>query len=79
MELLIADGKTVPKLQLEFVLAVVRVHTVSFMNSLDMAKFSTSIIKAPHCPIGSADNLPPTKVHVPLPPSCPTKSEESLS
>ncbi|KAK8987604.1 hypothetical protein V6N11_027350 [Hibiscus sabdariffa] len=60
-------------------LAVVRVHTVSFMNSLDMAKFSTSIIKAPHCPIGSADNLPPTKVHVPLPPSCPTKSEESLS
>ncbi|KAK9008569.1 hypothetical protein V6N11_075458 [Hibiscus sabdariffa] len=79
MELLIVDERIVPKLQLEFVLAVVRVHTVSFMNSLDMAKFSTSIMKAPHCPIGSTDNLPLARIHVPLSPSCPTKSKESLS
>ncbi|KAK8501060.1 hypothetical protein V6N12_000166 [Hibiscus sabdariffa] len=79
MELLIAVERTVPKLLLEFVLAVVRVRTVSFMNSLDMENFSTSIMKAPHCLIGSADSLPPAKIHVPLPPSRPTKSKESLS
>lgn len=36
MELMIAAGKTVPKLQLEFGLVVERVYTGSFMTSLDM-------------------------------------------
>ncbi|KAL4387549.1 hypothetical protein GQ457_09G023370 [Hibiscus cannabinus] len=35
--------------------------------------------QAPHCPIDYVDNLPPTKIHVPLLPSRPTKSKESLS
>ncbi|KAL0853766.1 hypothetical protein Bca101_058918 [Brassica carinata] len=46
MELMIAAGKAVPKLQLEFGLAVDRVYTGSFMSSLDMAGFSISIMKA---------------------------------
>ncbi|KAB2041294.1 hypothetical protein ES319_D02G138400v1 [Gossypium barbadense] len=93
MELMIAAGKTVPKLQLEFGLAVERVYTGSFMTSLDMAGFSISIMKAdqtllqrldaptkaPHWPVGSAGNRPPAKIPVPLPPSRSTKSEESLS
>lgn len=37
MELMIAAGKAVPKLQLEHGLAVDRVYTGSFMTSLDMA------------------------------------------
>lgn len=37
MELMIASGKAVPKLQLEHGLAVDRVYTGSFMTSLDMA------------------------------------------
>ncbi|XP_022736765.1 putative 3,4-dihydroxy-2-butanone kinase isoform X2 [Durio zibethinus] len=92
MELMIAAGKTVPKLQLEFGLAVERVYTGSFMTSLDMAGFSISIMKAdqtilqrldalttaPHWPVGSAGNRPPAKIPVPLPPSRVTKSEESL-
>ncbi|XP_022766675.1 putative 3,4-dihydroxy-2-butanone kinase isoform X3 [Durio zibethinus] len=93
MELMIAAGKTVPKLQLDFGLAVERVYTGSFMTSLDMAGFSISIMKAdqtllqrldattkaPHWPVGSAGNRPPAKIPVPLPPSRLTKSEESLS
>ncbi|KAK8525951.1 hypothetical protein V6N12_020436 [Hibiscus sabdariffa] len=93
MELMIAAGKTVPKLQLEFGLAVERVYTGSFMTSLDMAGFSISIMKAdqtllqrldaptkaPHWPVGSAGNRPPAKIPVPLPSSRSTKSEESLS
>jgi len=37
MELMIAAGKAVPQLQLEYGLAVDRVYTGSFMTSLDMA------------------------------------------
>lgn len=37
MELMIAAGKAVPRLQLEHGLAVDRVYTGSFMTSLDMA------------------------------------------
>lgn len=37
MELMIAAGKAVPRLQLEHGLAVERVYTGSFMTSLDMA------------------------------------------
>ena len=37
MELMIATGKAVPKLQLEHGLAVDRMYTGSFMTSLDMA------------------------------------------
>ncbi|OMO50229.1 Dak kinase [Corchorus capsularis] len=93
MELVIAAGKTVPKLQLEFGLAVERVYTGSFMTSLDMAGFSISIMKAdqtllqrldaptkaPNWPVCSAGNRPPAKIPVPLPPARSTKSEESLS
>ncbi|CAH2036110.1 unnamed protein product [Thlaspi arvense] len=46
MELMIAAGKAVAKLQLEYGLAVDRVYTGSFMTSLDMAGFSISIMKA---------------------------------
>ena len=37
MELMIAAGKAVPRLQLEHGLAVDRVYTGTFMTSLDMA------------------------------------------
>ncbi|KAL6319975.1 hypothetical protein AAG906_037051 [Vitis piasezkii] len=67
MELMIAAGKAVPRLQLEHGLAVDRVYTGSFMTSLDMAGFSISVMKAdqailqrldavtkaPHWPVGS--------------------------
>lgn len=93
MELMIAAGKAVPNLQLEFGLAVERVYTGSFMTSLDMAGFSISIMKAdehllqrldastkaPHWPVGTAGNRPPAKIPVPLPPSRSTKSEEALT
>ncbi|KAL1160526.1 hypothetical protein V6Z11_A07G071300 [Gossypium hirsutum] len=93
MELMIAAGKTVPKLQLEFGLLVERVYTGSFMTSLDMKGFSISIMKvdqtllqhldastkAPHWPVGSAGNRPPAKIPVPLPSSRSMKSDELLS
>ncbi|CAK7324858.1 unnamed protein product [Dovyalis caffra] len=93
MELMIAAGKAVPKLQLEHGLAVDRVYTGSFMTSLDMAGFSISIMKAddailqrldaatkaPHWPVGVDGNRPPAKIPVPLPPSHSAKSDESLS
>ncbi|XP_010465835.1 PREDICTED: putative 3,4-dihydroxy-2-butanone kinase [Camelina sativa] len=83
MELMIAAGKAVPKLQLEFGLAVDRVYTGFFMTSLDMAGFSISIMKAdqsildrldaptkaPNWPVGTDGNRPPAKIHVPVPPS----------
>ncbi|KAK9996821.1 hypothetical protein SO802_021507 [Lithocarpus litseifolius] len=93
MELMIASGKAVPKLQLEHGLAVDRVYTGSFMTSLDMAGFSISIMKAdetilqrldaatkaPYWPVGVDGNHPPAKIPVPMPPSRSTKSDESLS
>ncbi|CAN7029577.1 hypothetical protein IGI04_029685 [Brassica rapa subsp. trilocularis] len=92
MELMIAAGKAVPKLQLEFGLAVDRVYTGSFMSSLDMAGFSISIMKAdqsilerldaptkgPSWPVGTDGNRPPSKIPVPLPPFQQNKNEESL-
>ncbi|KAL0743416.1 hypothetical protein Bca4012_084929 [Brassica carinata] len=91
MELMIAAGKAVPKLQLEFGLAVDRVYTGLFMTSLDMAGFSISIMKAdqsildrldaptkaPNWPVGTDGNRPPAKIPVPIPPSRSTKSAES--
>ncbi|XP_023641856.1 putative 3,4-dihydroxy-2-butanone kinase isoform X2 [Capsella rubella] len=88
MELMIATGKAVPKLQLEFGLAVDRVYTGFFMTSLDMAGFSISIMKAdqsildrldaptkaPNWPVGSDGNRPPPKIHVPVPPSLSSQS-----
>ncbi|KAG6676024.1 hypothetical protein I3842_15G133500 [Carya illinoinensis] len=93
MELMIASGKAVPKLQLEHGLAVDRVYTGSFMTSIDMAGFSITIMradetilqrldaatKAPYWPVGVAGNHPPAKIPVPMPPSRSTKSDESLS
>nr|XP_023907912.1 putative 3,4-dihydroxy-2-butanone kinase [Quercus suber]POF26701.1 putative 3,4-dihydroxy-2-butanone kinase [Quercus suber] len=93
MELMIASGKAVPKLQLEHGLAVDRVYTGSFMTSLDMAGFSISIMKAdetilqrldaatkaPYWPVGVDGNHPPAKIPVPMPPSRSIKSDESLS
>ncbi|GAV58959.1 Dak1 domain-containing protein/Dak2 domain-containing protein [Cephalotus follicularis] len=93
MELMIATGNAVPKLQLEHGLAVDRVYTGSFMTSLDMAGFSISIMKAdqailhcldaatkaPHWPVGVDGNHPPAKIPIPMPPSHSTKSEELLS
>ncbi|KAF2617749.1 hypothetical protein F2Q68_00038669 [Brassica cretica] len=91
MELMIAAGKAVPKLQLEFGLAVDRVYTGSFMSSLDMAGFSISIMKAdqsilerldapakaPSWPVGTDGNRPPSKIPVPLPPFQQNKNEEA--
>ena len=45
MELMIATGKAVPKLQLEHGLAVDRVYSGSFMTSLDMAGLLLSCMK----------------------------------
>ncbi|KAG8379513.1 hypothetical protein BUALT_Bualt07G0096300 [Buddleja alternifolia] len=83
MELMIAAGKTVPRLQLEHGVAVERVYTGSFMTSLDMAGFSITVMKAdqivlnrldaptkaPGWPVGADGNRPPAKIPVPLPPS----------
>ncbi|XP_027357792.1 putative 3,4-dihydroxy-2-butanone kinase isoform X1 [Abrus precatorius] len=93
MELMIAAGKAVPKLQLEHGLAVDRVYTGSFMTSLDMAGFSISIMKAdplvlqrldavtkaPYWPVAADGNHPPAKIPVPIPPSRSTKSDEQRS
>ncbi|GAQ78019.1 hypothetical protein KFL_000060860 [Klebsormidium nitens] len=45
MELLIAAGKAVATLQVEYGLAVERVYTGSFMTSLDMAGMSLSVLR----------------------------------
>lgn len=93
MELMIATGKAVPKLQLEHGLAVDRVYTGSFMTSLDMAGFSITIMKsdqtvlqwldaatkAPCWPIGADGSHPPSKIPVPMPPpDLATKNGEAL-
>ncbi|KAI6694253.1 hypothetical protein NL676_021963 [Syzygium grande] len=81
MELMIAAGKAVPKLQLEHGLAVDRVYTGSFMTSLDMAGFSITIMKsdesilqrldaatkAPYWPVAVDGNRPPAKIPIPMP------------
>ncbi|XP_022889930.1 putative 3,4-dihydroxy-2-butanone kinase [Olea europaea var. sylvestris] len=91
MELMIAAGKAVPKLQLEHGLAVDRVYTGSFMTSLDMAGFSITVMKAdeaildrldaptkaPNWPVGADGNRPPAQIPVPVPPSRTTKNEET--
>ncbi|VFQ93955.1 unnamed protein product [Cuscuta campestris] len=93
MELMIAAGKAVPRLQLEHGLAVERVYTGSFMTSLDMAGFSISVMKAdqaildwldaptkaPYWPVGVDGNRPPAKIPAPLPRSHLIKSDEALS
>ncbi|XP_020240423.1 putative 3,4-dihydroxy-2-butanone kinase [Cajanus cajan] len=93
MELMIAAGKAVPKLQLEHGLAVDRVYTGSFMTSLDMAGFSISIMKAdplilqrldattkaPYWPVSADGNHPPAKIPVPIPVSRSTKTDEPRS
>ncbi|KAF9618405.1 hypothetical protein IFM89_001128 [Coptis chinensis] len=90
MELMIAAGKTVPKLQVEHGLAVDRVYTGSFMTSLDMAGFSISIMRAdeailqrldaptraPYWPVSVEGDRPPTKLPVPIPISRSTKNDE---
>ncbi|KGN63936.1 putative 3,4-dihydroxy-2-butanone kinase isoform X2 [Cucumis sativus] len=93
MELMIATGKAVPKLQLEHGLAVDRVYSGSFMTSLDMAGFSITIMKsdqtvlqrldaatkAPCWPIGADGSHLPSKIPVPLPPpALATKNSETL-
>ncbi|KAF5203955.1 Dihydroxyacetone kinase [Thalictrum thalictroides] len=91
MELMIASGKTVPKLQVEHGLAVDRVYTGSFMTSLDMAGFSISIMKAdelilrrldaptkaPYWPVSVEGDRPPTKLPVPIPTSSRKNDEGS--
>lgn len=93
MELMIASGKAVPKLQLEHGLAVDRVYSGSFMTSLDMAGFSITIMKsdqkvlqrldaatkAPCWPVGADGSHPPSKIPVPIPPpALATKNGETL-
>ncbi|KAI4347314.1 hypothetical protein L6164_008134 [Bauhinia variegata] len=91
MELMIAAGKAVPKLQLEHGLAIDRVYTGSFMTSLDMSGFSISIMKvdatilqrldaatkAPYWPVAVDGNHPLAKIPVPVPPSRSSKNNES--
>ncbi|KAI4329968.1 hypothetical protein MLD38_028288 [Melastoma candidum] len=93
MELMIAAGKAVPKLQLEHGLAVDRVYTGSFMTSLDMAGFSLTIMKseesvlkyldaptrAPHWPVAVDGIRPFAKIPVAMPSSNTTKGDESIS
>lgn len=82
MELMIATGKAVAKLQLDHGLAVERVYTGSFMTSLDMAGFSLSVMKvdqsilqrldaptkAPYWVVGVDGPRPPTTIPVALSP-----------
>ncbi|MED6221454.1 hypothetical protein PIB30_054884 [Stylosanthes scabra] len=93
MELMIAAGKAVPRLQLEHGLAVDRVYTGAFMTSLDMAGFSISIMradppilerldastKAPSWPVGVDGVHPPTKIPIPVPPAPSAKGDEPQS
>lgn len=93
MELMIATGKAVPQLQLEYGLAVDRVYTGVFMTSLDMAGFSISIMradhiilqrldaptKAPFWPVGAEGDRPPAKIPVPLQPSRIETNEKLLA
>ncbi|KAL3818507.1 hypothetical protein ACJIZ3_004412 [Penstemon smallii] len=90
MELMIAAGKAVPRLQLEHGLAVDRVYTGSFMTSLDMAGFSITVMKAdqkilnyldaptkaPNWPVAADGDRPPAKIPVPLPQSRSKKHDE---
>ncbi|KAJ8445070.1 hypothetical protein Cgig2_022590 [Carnegiea gigantea] len=83
MELMIAAGKAVPRLQVEHGLAVDRVYTGSFMTSLDMAGLSITVMKvdeatlqlldaptkAPAWPVGVDGDRPPAKIPVPVPQS----------
>uniref|UniRef100_A0A803MRW2 3,4-dihydroxy-2-butanone kinase n=2 Tax=Magnoliopsida TaxID=3398 RepID=A0A803MRW2_CHEQI len=83
IELMVAAGKAVPRLQLEHGLAVDRVYTGSFMTSLDMAGLSITVMKvdegilqrldaptkAPAWPVGLDGNRPPAKIPVPVPQS----------
>ncbi|XP_057446130.1 putative 3,4-dihydroxy-2-butanone kinase [Lotus japonicus] len=90
MELVIAEGKAVPKFLVEHGMAVDRVYTGSCMTSLDMQGFSISIMradpsillrldaetKAPYWPVAVEGNRPLTKLPVPIPPSRSAKSSE---
>ncbi|XP_057545361.1 putative 3,4-dihydroxy-2-butanone kinase [Amaranthus tricolor] len=90
MELMIAAGKAIPRLQLEHGLAVDRVYTGSFMTSLDMAGLSITVMKvdeailqlldaptkAPAWPVGVDGNRPPAKIPVPVPLSSIARSNE---
>ncbi|KAL2930508.1 putative 3 4-dihydroxy-2-butanone kinase [Bienertia sinuspersici] len=90
MELMIAAGKAVPRLQLEHGLAVDRVYTGSFMTSLDMAGLSITVMKvdeailqrldaptkAPAWPVSVDGKRPPAKIPVPVPQSPSLKSNE---
>ncbi|KAL9224817.1 hypothetical protein vseg_000817 [Gypsophila vaccaria] len=83
MELMIAAGKAVPRLQLDYGLAVDRVYTGSFMTSLDMAGLSLTVMKvdeailqgldaptkAPAWPVSAEGKRPPAKIPVPVPTS----------
>ncbi|KAJ7243360.1 hypothetical protein O6H91_Y433900 [Diphasiastrum complanatum] len=81
MELMIAAGKAVAQLQLDYGLAVERVYTGCFMTSLDMAGMSISLVKvdddilerldaptkAPAWPVGVNGPRPSTTLPLPLP------------
>lgn len=91
MELMIAAGKAVPRLQVEHGLAVDRVYTGSFMTSLDMAGLSITVMKvdeatlqlldaptkAPAWPVGVDGDRPPAKIPVPVPQSPSSGSNKS--
>ncbi|EFJ15518.1 hypothetical protein SELMODRAFT_271610 [Selaginella moellendorffii] len=92
MELMIAAGKAVAQLQLDYGVAVARVYTGCFMTALDMAGMSISILKvddtilprldaptkAPSWPVGVSGPRPPTTIPVPLPPA-PANNETTAS
>ncbi|KAK9714305.1 hypothetical protein RND81_06G085200 [Saponaria officinalis] len=94
MELMIAAGKAVPRLQVDYGLAVDRVYTGSFMTSLDMAGLSITVMKvdeailqcldaptkAPAWPVGVEGKRPPAKIPVPVPvPNSPFQGGTELS
>ncbi|EPS60124.1 hypothetical protein M569_14679, partial [Genlisea aurea] len=90
MELMIAAGRAVYMLQLEYGLDAERVYTGSFMTSLDTAGFSITVMnaderilkrldaptKAPNWPVSAFDR-PRGRIPVPLPPSPSKKAEKS--
>ncbi|KEH26784.1 putative phosphotransferase with an alcohol group as acceptor, FAD-AMP lyase (cyclizing) [Medicago truncatula] len=93
MELMIAAGKAVPQLMVDYGLAVDRVYTGSFMTSLDMEGLSISIMKAdpsilqrldaetkaPYWPVGVSGNRLAAKIPAPIPPSPSAKIVEAQS
>ncbi|GER52185.1 dihydroxyacetone kinase [Striga asiatica] len=79
MELMIAAGKTIPRLQLEHGLAVERVFSISVMKADEtVLKRLDAPTKAPNWPVAADGDRPPAKIPIPIPP-CRLKKNDEVS